>query len=80
MPTSPLAFLSANVQGLCPAKGKFKLRMIEEKVGDENIGVMIFTETHLSEDHLDAETHIRGYDQFRSNRNGNAKRGVCLCS
>ena len=49
--------------------------MIEEKVQNEKIGMMIFTETHLSEDHFDAEIDIKGFEQFRTDRTGNTKRG-----
>ena len=72
---SPLAILSANIQGLCPAKGKFKLRIIGEEATEKNLGLICLTETHLCTDHLDAEVNIRGYIHFRSDRPGNSKRG-----
>ena len=72
---SPLALLSANIQGLCPAKGKHKVRMIGETADECNIGIICLTETHLCTDHVEAEVAIKGFVPFRSDRPGSSKRG-----
>ena len=75
IPKSPLVILSANIQGLCPAKGKYKLRFIGEEAAEKNLGLICFTETHLCADHMDAEVNISGFSHYRSDRPGDSKRG-----
>ena len=70
-----MAFFSANIQGLCPAKGKHKINFLNEMALEENIGLLIITETHLSEDHIDGEINMKGYSHYAVNRAANAKRG-----
>ena len=70
-----LAILSANIQGLCPAKGKYKVRVISETAKEQNVSIICLTETHLCSDHLEAEISIEGFVPFRFDRPDNSKRG-----
>ena len=72
---APLAFLSANIQGLCPAKGKHKVKMLGETADQLDLGIICLTETHLCADHVEAEVAINGFVPFRSDRPGNSRRG-----
>ena len=72
---APLAILSANIQGLIPSKGKYKLEMINEKAKEENVGLMFFTETHLGKDHKEAEVKMKGFEHHRSERSEYSRRG-----
>ena len=60
-----LAVVSANIQGLCPSRGKFKLAMLKELAIEEDVGVIALTESHLNPDFHEGEIYI---DQFTSYR------------
>ena len=47
MPQRRDGILSANIEGLCSAKDKPKLKFLQEKAIDENIGIIALTESHL---------------------------------
>ena len=49
--------------------------MIREKAMNENIGIILLTETHISAEHTEAEVHMTGFEHYRSDRDGNARRG-----
>ena len=63
---SPLAILSANIRGLTPQKGKFKLTMLKEKAANDNIALITLTESHLNNSYLESE--IEGFANYRADR------------
>ena len=65
---SPLAIVSANIRGLMPSKGKFKLAMLKEKALFENVAVITLTESHLNDSYLESEVHIDGFENYRADR------------
>ena len=72
-----MAILSANIRGLSPAKGKFKVPFLKEKAADENISIITLTESHLHKDFLDGEIQIEGFNHYRADRaHGTRKGGV----
>ena len=65
---SPLAILSANIRGLTPQKGKFKLTMLKEKAANDNIALITLTESHLNNSYLESEVEIEGFANYRADR------------
>ena len=74
-----LAVLSANIQGLCPSRGKFKLAMLKELAIEEDVGVIALTESHLNPDFHEGEIYIDQFTSYRADRcAGTRKGGVIL--
>ena len=74
-----MAILSANIRGLSPKKGKFKIPMMSEKARNENIGIITLTESHLHEDFIEGEIQIEGFENFRADRTRGIKKGGIIC-
>ena len=70
-----LAILSANIQGLCPSRGKYKLKMLEEMTTDEGLGILAITESHLNPDYHEGEIAIENFIHFRADRSVGTKKG-----
>ena len=73
-----LAVLSANIQGLCPSRGKFKLAMLKELAIVEDVGVIALTESHLNGDINDCEVAINGFNIHRCDREHKSHGGVMM--
>ena len=71
----PFAILSANIRGLSPAQGKFKIPMLAEKAQDENIGIITITESHLHSNFLEGEIQIKGFTNYRADRADGVRKG-----
>ena len=71
----PLAILSANVQGLCPTKGKHKLKLLEERCKYDNYLIISLTESHLNDNYHDGEIAIDGYNAYRADRTTGIRKG-----
>ena len=73
----PLAILSANIRGLSPRNGKFKIPLLLEKAISENIGIITLTESHLNEGFSEGEIHMAGFQHYRADRKqGTLKGGI----
>ena len=70
-----LAILSANIQGLCPSKGKFKLDMLKEMAISEGVGILALTESHLNPNYHEGEIAIDNYGHFRADRAAEIRKG-----
>ena len=68
------AVLSANIQGLCPSKGKFKLDMLNEISIEEKVGIIALTESHLNSKYHEGEISINNFNHYRTDRS-EGKRG-----
>ena len=74
-----LTVLSANIQGLCPSRGKYKLAMLKEMAIEENVGVIALTESHLNPSFHEGEISISQFTPYRADRcQGTLKGGVIL--
>ena len=74
-----LAILNANIQGLCPSRGKHKLAIIKEMAAHahEGIGVIALTESHLNSEYHQGEIAIPNFSHYRADRcEGTRKGGV----
>ena len=70
-----MAILSANIRGLTPSVGKFKIKMLQEKAVDENIAVITLTKSHLTSDFLEGEISMKGFVNFRADRKAGTRKG-----
>ena len=70
-----MTIMSANIQGLCPAKGKFKLGMLKETAKSEGVGIMALTESHLNSDYHEGEITIESFTHFRADRTDGVRKG-----
>ena len=60
-----LNVMSANIQGLCPSRGKYKIKMIEETAIDKGISIIALTESHLNSSYHEGEVSIEGFDLLK---------------
>ena len=70
-----LSIVSANIRGLCPTQGKFKINLLREKAEVENTAIIALTESHLTSDYLEGEIHMKGFGSFRADRVNGVKNG-----
>ena len=70
-----LAILSANIQGLCPSRGKFKLDMLKELAISEGVGIIALTESHLNPSYHEGEIAIEDFNHFRADRAAETRKG-----
>ena len=70
-----LAIMNANIQGLCPSKGKHKLAMIKEMAFLGELGIIALTESHLNSDYHEGEIAIPNYFNFRADRSQGTRGG-----
>ena len=74
-----LAVLSANIQGICPSRGKYKLAMLKEMAIEEDVGIIAITESHLNSNFHEGEIAIDQFTSYRADRcEGTLKGGVIL--
>ena len=74
----PLSIISLNIQGLYPSNRAYKLGLVKELAIQNNSMAIAITETHLSEQVLDAEVNMDGFELKRSDRKDGAKGGVMV--
>ena len=73
------AILSANIQGLCPSRGKHKLAIIKEMAAEEGIAIIALTESHLNSEYHEGEIAIPEFSHYRADRcEGTRKGGVIV--
>ena len=54
--------------------------MLSDVASDMNAGIMLFTETHLNDQILDAEVQIKNFDLYRTDRQGYRNGGLIIYS
>ena len=52
--------------------------MLYEKAVNENIGIIVITESHLNENYLEGEINIEGFANFRADRAAGVRKGRTL--
>ena len=70
-----LSILSANIQELCPSKGKYKLDMLKEMANEKGVCIIAITKSHLNNDYHDGEIAINDFTNFRADRCQGTRRG-----
>ena len=67
--------MSANIQGLCPSRGKYKIKMIGETATHYGTSIIALTESHLNSSFHEGEVSIEGFDHYRSDRKEGVRKG-----
>ena len=71
-------FYYMNIRGLYPKSNQTKIPMLQDMAHDENLLFLSLTETHLKQDHLDAEVKIENYTIFRADRKQRSHGGAAM--
>ena len=77
--TGKQTILTGNIRGVSTRKSKHKVRMLQELAAESDAWMIGLTESHLTEDVLDGEIKIAGYQIYRVDRTyGTRGGGVIL--